>query len=72
MPYVQAFLGGTGIEASFGGIDEARMTALLRTMPGSSELILDLLGTPQRGDRIVRFRSQPLGTPSTTTPAVDP
>jgi phosphoribosylanthranilate isomerase len=32
VPYVQAFLVGTGIEASFGVIDAARVTALLRAM----------------------------------------
>lgn len=32
VPYVQAFLVGTGVEASFGVIDEARITALLRAM----------------------------------------
>lgn len=34
VPYVQAFLVGTGIEASFGVIDEARITALLRAISG--------------------------------------
>lgn len=32
LPYVDAFLVGTGIEASFGVIDETKLAALLRAM----------------------------------------